>query len=231
MFLSTAFKSLLLLYILCGLTACGYWSGGSGDNVKGPAAFSPQDIKSDIPFSTKEPEVYQAEIVTTVDGGERKVFVARSGTLRLMLFSYGEKTEVGRLESSGKTVSFSRSAKVYTELTGGVNLPADDSPESSLALGRLNSNIGSQFEEKETENNVTRYVVRTGNSESDIFVDKNLNLPVRQEYYDSAHAVTLKTEMRNVRLEADSALFSLPPNLKKVTAKEFQDILWRQKND
>ena len=61
-----AFVFLLLIYVSCRLFQ-------TADNVV-PKPFTPEEIKSEVPFSTKEPEVFQTEIVITANGTENKKY-------------------------------------------------------------------------------------------------------------------------------------------------------------
>ncbi|HMJ08452.1 MAG TPA: hypothetical protein VK468_05570, partial [Pyrinomonadaceae bacterium] len=58
-----------------------------------------------------------------------------------------------------------------------------------------------------------------------IFVNDEVGLPVRQEFYTKNDAgervLQYSVELRNVRLEADDALFSVPRQFRKVSVQEF----------
>jgi len=75
MLLSTPRKSLLFAALCAGLfTAC----GTSQTNVNTEVSPIP-DLKDEFPFSVKEREIYQANVVVTSNGAEDRFFVARKG--------------------------------------------------------------------------------------------------------------------------------------------------------
>ncbi|HEX8638677.1 MAG TPA: hypothetical protein VF692_11480, partial [Pyrinomonadaceae bacterium] len=70
-------KFFILALVLAFFSAC-----RSGQNDYGGNSISEplvaEELKSEIPFSTKEPENFQAEIVVSSNGSERKTFIARN---------------------------------------------------------------------------------------------------------------------------------------------------------
>lgn len=212
-----------------------------------PTPFVATDIKSEIPFSTKEPEIYQTEIINRTyaadaDGGEtqeRKIFTARNGESRLTVFNPGQKGEIARLDlnAAGVTISIHRGKRIYTESSPGGGSGRDETNDF-LTTEWLNQKQSAGFESLGTENGISKFRVRLGeaektNSEILIYVDENLKLPVKQEFYSGGEGeqktLTFSVEMKNFKPEAEAKLFELPKDFRKVTPKEFQEIIWQER--
>lgn len=221
--------------------ACGYWQSAGNQNANASIASQAEETKSAVPFSTKEPDVYQAEIVLTnyADGekSERKIFMARrDGKLRcdyenkISFFQMGENQIF--LIHNGK--------KIYAESqtnSGDAN-EAADTIKDFLTAEWLNEKRGATFEKLGAENGLTKYLVRledapNAESETLIFVDDNLKIPVRQEFYTATggeqKVLAFSMELENLKLEADDKLFELPRDFRKVSMKEFQKTIRLEK--
>jgi hypothetical protein len=241
MFKSSAGK-IFFGFLLLFNSACSLWQNNQ-NATPNPTPFVPTEIKSEIPFSTREPDVYQAEIInrTFVGGNEntnRKIFVARKGESRLTIFNQGEKRETAILNSSaGAAFSLYHSRKIYTE-----NLANSDSliqgGNDFLTTEWLNQKTSAAFENLGAENGLSKFRVKLGdaettNSEILIFVDENIKLPVRQEFYSvtgEQRTLVSSVELKNFKSEADEKLFEMPKDYRKVSAKEFQEIIWQERN-
>ncbi|MGI8555983.1 MAG: hypothetical protein ACR2LT_06465 [Pyrinomonadaceae bacterium] len=200
---------------------------------------SAAEIIRELPFSTKEQENYQAEIVTRIyANGEKtefKTFTARSGMRRLMIFNVGEKTEVAALKTADNSfISISQPKKIYTENKLTINSFVN-SDDDFLTTERLNAENTAAFEKMGTENNLTKFRVRLNDSENSeiiIYYDDNLKIPVKQEFYKidgGQKTLTFSVEVNNFRTETDEKFFAPPPDLRQVSVKEFQEIMWREK--
>jgi hypothetical protein len=239
MFKSSAGK-IFFASLLFFASSCSFWRSGE---TAAPSAtpFVPGEMKSEIPFSTKEPEIYQAEIISqTFYNGEtleRKVFTARNGEKRLTVFDAGKKNEIARLETgAGAALSLYREKKIYAE---SANNPAvsGDAASDFLTTEWLNQKTTAAFENLGAENDLTKYRVKLGdaenqNSEILIYVDEQIKLPVRQEFYSASgeqKTLTFTVELKNFKTEADEKLFELPKDFRKVTPKEFQEILRQER--
>jgi outer membrane lipoprotein-sorting protein len=70
------------------------------------------------------------------------------------------------------------------------------------------------------------------NSETFIYVDENLKIPVRQEFYKTngeQKILVFSMELRNFKLEAADELFELPKDYRKVSPNEFQKTIRQEK--
>lgn len=230
---SKQFK-LFLFFALLGCQACGYWQSKSETT---PTAFSSEELVSDVPFSTQEPDVYQAEIVLTnnADGAksERKTFVARRG--EKLRCDYDSKISFLQLSADRKFLIHT-GKKIYLESGTNVNLPpAGEDLQSFLSNKWLSEKADARFELLGAENNLTKYRVVLDNSQTSeilIFVDENFKIPVRQEFYSTGgglKSLVFSMEIRNLKLETDDKLFELPKDYKKVATDEFQKTIWKEK--
>lgn len=210
--------ALLLLLLMCA--SCKFFQSA---NVETPKPFTPEEIKSDIPFSTKEPQIFQAEIVITANGAENKKFIARSGNNRRFDYNFSAKNQVSTIQTD-KIYTILADKKIYTETILSENFPAQNDFSSEW----LNAKTDAEFTKIGTENNLTQYRVGFANSEIIVFIDEALSFPVRQEFYsieNGQKTPTMTIELRNFKAEASSDLFAVPKDFKKVSAEEFRKIL------
>jgi outer membrane lipoprotein-sorting protein len=205
-------------------SACGWWRAAD-EKAAEDADFS--EFSTNIPFSTGEPETFQAGIVvTTVLNGtksERKYFAAKKGGNSLTTFNAGAPDARTRLQTAdGKVFIIANGTKTFTEIPPGS--AGDDDFELSrfLTTKWLNEQTGAGFQKLGTENNLTKYLVRPisgQNTEILIYVDENLKIPVRQEFYSLSgeeKVLTSAVEIRDFKAEAEDKLFELPGGFERV---------------
>ncbi len=224
MILSDSKKHLaVFVLLLLSCAGCRFFQTANSDT---PKPFTLEEIKSDIPFSTKEPEVFQAEIVITANGVENKKFIARNGNSRRFDYNLGAKNQVSVVQND-KIYTILADKKIYTETALGANFPAQNDWTSEW----LNAKTDAEFTKIGTENNLTQYRVSFGDtakSEMLIFVDENLQFPVKQEFYsleNGQRTLTMTIELKNFKPEAADDLFIASKDFKKVSAEEFRKIL------
>jgi len=232
MFSSNLTKFFAVFALIFSLfSGCRFWQKTNEANSSPTPAVS-DDLKSAIPFSTKEPEQFQAEIVVTANETERKTFVARNGANRRYDFNFGAKNQLTNLQTD-KNYLISPEKKIYAETGAAQSISADDW-ENFLTTEWLNQNHEASFEKLETIDNITKYRVRLGasvSSEMLISIDEQLGLPVKQEFYavsDEQKVLTYAVELKNLKLKTDENLFAVPTDFKKVSAEEFRKILQNQ---
>jgi hypothetical protein len=213
-------------------SACRFWQKNAGEGAS-PTPFAAEELISEIPFSTREPEIFQVEIVITTGGAEKKIFAAKSGARRRFDYNAGAKNQVSAVQTD-KNYLIIESKKVYAETaTGGA---ATENWTDFLTVEWLNARRDAKFFKLDAENNLAKYRVvfgdeETAKSESIIFVDENAGLPVRQEFYslDSGQrALTMTVELKNLRLEAADDLFTIPANYRKASPEELRTILKKE---
>jgi outer membrane lipoprotein-sorting protein len=223
-------------------SSCGFWQGAENQNTNvSPAPLlTAEESKSAIPFSTKEPDVYQTEIVLTNYAGgeksERKIFTARRG--EKIRCDYENKISFLQI-GEGQRFSIHNDKKIYAENQAipGVAGETSNPTKDFLTVEWLNEKRGAMFENLGTENNLTKYLVRLEDalnaaSETLIFVDENLKIPVRQEFYTTGgeqKILVFSMKLENLKLDADDKLFELPKDFRKVSRNEFQKTIRLEK--
>ena len=214
-------------------SACRYCQN-SERKTAAPTPFTAEELKSEIPFSTKEPEIFQVEIVVTANGTENKMYVARNGNSRRFDYNFGSKNQVSMIQAD-KNYLIIQSRKIYAENTA-ENFTASENWTDFLTTGWLNAKTDVKFFNEGKENNLTKYRVIFGEadnakSESMIFIDESVNLPVRQEFYSLSgeqKTLTMIIELKNLKLEADADLFSVPKDFRKVSIEEIRSVLKKE---
>lgn len=216
-------KSILstVLGVLLLLQSCGFRNPGVKD-VKRPSPT--QGAVSSIPFLTKEPEIFQANVVVEAfDEGKttalRNYFIAKNGEDLLIRFDAGKETERILLRSAGgDNFILDPSTKTYRS---GNSVNGADELLREVTRGWLTITPGTTFENIGTENGLTKYGVNFehgDSTESFIFYDEDKKMPVRQEMYSTAEGernLTFRYEMSGIRLEADKGLFAVPAGYKR----------------
>jgi outer membrane lipoprotein-sorting protein len=216
--------------------ACRFWQK-SESNISNSNQAVTSESGENLPFAGKEPENYQAEIVTQIhaDGEkiERKTLTVRRGDRRLTIFDWSERSETANLILGQTSFSIFRNGKIYAEnKTANLSTGAED---DFLTAIRLNDKTFAEFENLGTENNLTKFRSRGGesdNSEILIYVDESLKMPIRQEFYKiegERKTLTFSVEIKNFKPSADEKLFELPKDFRQVSTDEFQKIIRREK--
>jgi hypothetical protein len=241
MFSSTSAKSFYFFFLFTLVfSACGGQQNSENAADANQSPFIAQEAASAVPFASREPENYQAEIIVTVSASEekieRKTFVARDGANRLTRFAVGEASETARLETAdGKIFLLRTAAKIYAEIDFGQTAPAADGEalQQFLTTEWLNAKTGATFENQGAENNLTKFLVRFDDSSASevlIFYDAAARTIARQEFYargGEQRALLYTVEMKNFQTPTDAALFELPKDFRKVSVKEFEQADWR----
>ncbi|MGH9958161.1 MAG: hypothetical protein ACREBC_13685 [Pyrinomonadaceae bacterium] len=197
------------------------------------------------PFATREPERFQAVRIVTFNesspGGpttERssRVSIARDGEKRREEYFIGSSESIVYLEiPAGRFVLLPLSG-IYADMKAVDNeAQVDLMDETALPSADLLINEGfsaSTYEKVGTESldrrMTTKYRVMSsaasqagGNFETLIWIDESLGLPVRSESTSAAGERSSKTtmELKNITLEVDEDLFTLPANYRRVDGR------------
>lgn len=230
MFSFKFFKIILLVALVA--SACRFWQA-KNDAAPSPTPLVIEESTGEIPFPTKEPDVFQTEIIVTTNGIEDKIFTARNGENHYTIYDYQKKSEFALLQTAANaSVLIARNQKIYAENQSAGNVdPADDFPTAEL----LNEKPDAKYESLGAENGFAKYriILNTSvTSEIIVTVDRTINLPVKQEFYTvSGDRKTLisTTELKNYAAQTDAQSFEIPKDYKKVSADEFQQILRRER--
>jgi len=225
-----------LVSALLSCQACSFCQSKTDATVS-PTPFVVEELKSEIPFSTKEPDAFQAEIVVAAeDNFEDKTFIAKNGANRFIAFDFQGKTEFALLQLGGnQSFLIAPSQKIFAENQSETTGAKIETLDDLLTAGWSNQKAAAKFERLGAENNFVKYLVNldeTKKSEIIILVDEKIGLPVRQEFYSISNeqkTLTLTMEMKNFSLQTDAKYFEVPKDYKKVSLKEFRETLRRMR--
>jgi len=234
-------NTLKITFVLVALLAssCSYWQTKT-DTTPSPTPFIAAEIKSEIPFSTKEPDVFQTEIIVTTNNIADVTFTARNGANYLTIFDFRKETEFALLKiGDNRAFLINHRRKVYVENESSANASEakSDSLKDFLTAEWINRKMEAKFENLGAENNLTKYRIRldeTANSEMIILVDERIGLPVKQEFYTVSgeqKTLTLSVELKNFSLQIEPKFFEVPKDYRKISSKEFQDVLRRDRTE
>lgn len=225
--LTKFFAAFALIFTL--FSGCRLWQNTGNSNSSSTPQVS-DDLKSEIPFSTKEPEQFQAEIVVTTGETESRRFIARDGARRRYDFNFGAANQLTSLQAD-KNYLMLPAAKIYTENTETQTGETDDWM-NFLTTEWLSAKRDASFEKLESVENLTKYRVRLNESDASeifIYVDQISGLPIKQEFFaiggDGQKNLAYSFELKNLKLETDENLFNVPADFKKVGQEEFRKIL------
>lgn len=243
MFSQKPVKIFVILIVLTGFSAsCGWWKKLTGSPTPSPTPFLAQEIPTNIPFQTKDPENYQAEfIISSFSGDEKstkKTFLARNGINYFTTFNAGEKSAFSTLKTeTGSVYLISDEKKIFTEDFQSSNSVEtnEESLKDFLMTEWLNGTTAVSFENLKTENNITTFRVNLDsaqNTEVLLYVDESLKIPVKQEFYslnNGEKKLLFSAEISNFKTPPDEKYFQLPAGYKKVSREEFDKIVSQEK--
>lgn len=221
MFLSNPRNFLLVVFLFSNIfQGCG---SGAANNAGTNAAGI--EKKSEFPFSTAEPNIYQGEFVVTAAGTEDKWFIARNGERRRFDILKDGKPFISQIKSDALYfVDHAKKAYAVRPLSGlMMNIALD-----SFYRGKEYR----KFEDLGTENGLKKYRATTsdqGKGTILIFVDESNGMMVRQEFTDggetnAAGPNSFVYEIRDLKLEANDSVFAIPSGYRKVSWEEFRSF-------
>jgi outer membrane lipoprotein-sorting protein len=210
------------------------------------------------PFTTKEPDRYQAIRITTFTGTgssgsstssqSNQVFIARDGERRREEYFAGTSSQIVYLEVPEGRFIVLPANRLYAETS--TSSPADQgngtyevpddlsglSPDQLLNEAHAPATYEKLGEEIVAGRTTIKYrvVVLTGASsqnETLIWVDEGLGMPVRSESESksSGHSSKVTMELKDVKLEVDERLFSWPSDYRKAEARVLLELIRRGK--
>src|SRR5688572_12044689 len=204
MFLSNPAKILNATFILSFFFAgCSLWQ-----RDENPTTTFALPSRNEFPFATREPEIFQVEIVSRAGDIERRMAVARNGDQRRVDYDVGSENHRALLTTDKEYVVFFK-RMIYTERPLSASGPPGDETASHL----LNTRDYTDFAELGREGSVVRFRARINESAASdvvIFFDEAIGLPVRQEFYKVSgedRELKYSVELRNFRTEVDTAMF------------------------
>ncbi len=216
-----------LLFTLVFCSSCQYLQNSANSNSSSNQTII-SDKNGDTAFLTKEPETYQAEIIEKTDDNEIiKTFIARSKERFLI-----KTDDIGTLKlTANKSFLINFAKKIYFEndvkniIT---NETSGETLQDFLTTEWLNQKTDAKFENIGVENGLTKFIAKFDASETIIFIDENVKLPIRQEFYSvegEQRNLTYSLEIQNLKLIIDETMFEIPKDFRKVSNEEFQKYL------
>jgi hypothetical protein len=199
MFLSNPAKSFLasaLILTVCG--GCGFFKSYTGN-----APQAAPEAKSDVPFSLKEPAVFQAEFVSTA----------------------GDRSTVSFYAKTDKMYSVSHANKTYAEAPTNQGNTTEPDFINDLTYGLLTETNNAKFEEAGRNGNIVKYKVSIGEnavSQAIIYFDESVGMIVREEFMSSREQPEAFPqpefifELRNLEMDVDDSVFAMPAGYRKV---------------
>ena len=202
---------------------------------------SPETVVSSTPpFQTKEPDRYHATRTITIVTADGKTVVtknsiARDGELRRDESETSSK-RVAYLDVPEGRFVLLPGDKVYADLAHETNFsPGDEeeiSPERLLHDDAANTTYQKIATETIGGRNTNKYLIvvnssAPGNvslSETLIWIDETLNLPVRSET-TSADGTKITMELSDVGTDVERQIFQIPDDYKKVGFVELRKLL------
>lgn len=235
MFSSNTIRFFFLLVFAASFSACA-WRQAKSETTATPETVKASEVKSAIPFQTKEPETYQADFVITANGAENKTFTARSGGNRRVDFGADGNLRMSAVDKAdGKGFLILRGLKIYAETSAAQTTEAPSEAADFLTGEWLDTKADAEFTSLGEENGLTRYGVtfnRGAGAETVVFINENFGLPVRQEFYTRRgddRVLTYSVEMRNFKLLAGDDLFEIPADCKRVSTEKLRAALETEK--
>lgn len=218
MFLSNLLKFFLLTcFFVPFLQAC----SSSAGNENRPVSLNIES-KSEFPFSTKEPEVYQGDFVVTTAGTEKKWFIARKNEMSRFDRFDGNNLVTTELITD-KVYEIDHQRKVYMEIAGNLGGSVSDLGLDTFFRGKEFR----EFDDLGTERNLKKFRVRSepAGGEVFIYIDPAIGMIVKQEFTsksDAMPSVEFTYEIRNPKLDVDDGIFQLPAGYRKVSLSEYR---------
>ena len=213
MFLSNPRQSFLLIAVCVALLqAC-----GSSQTKENKDISLTGETGREFPFSTKEPEVYQGDLMVGSVDAQDHYFVARKG----------DKWRYDVFRGAERSMSQIRSDKLY-----GVDHPKKiywEMPEQKTGASDVNDMTRNffrgheyhDFDEIGREGTLIKYKVRdSGETKGNIIVtvDTASGVIVRHEFMSqNKQDSNFVYEIKNLKMDVDDTIFAIPAGYQKVT--------------
>ena len=225
-------RPLLIIVLFLCLTAC----KSQSDTANTDNAPSETIVSSTPPFKTKEPERYRATRIVTITSpnGESivtKTSIARDGDLRRHESETNSKL-VAYLDLPEGRLVLLPDEKVYADLAGEIGVATineeEITPDRLLHTDAESTSYQKLGSESIGGRNSIKYRVVVNNSaagnvprsETLIWVDEALNMPIRSETRSEGTQIT--TELTDISLDVDTRIFQVPDGYEKIAFTDFR---------
>ena len=215
MLLSNPAKFLFLALVIFTFTACG---SDQGTAVGGESMIP--ETTAEFPFPSKEPEDFQAELVITAGGSTQTTRIARKGDLRRTDYRFGTPEQYSVMHSD-RGYLISEPERIYAFET------PDNAETAPPDVSLFEARSYTEFEEIGKDGAIKTFRAKPENSGSTeilIYVDENIGMPVKQEFYSirgNDRVLQYTSEIRNFQTGSDESLFAVPENFRRVSREEF----------
>jgi len=200
---------MLLVGFCMTLQACHSCKPADSASITAPPASPAKQ-----PFSNIEPAVYQAYLVILTMGTEEQTFVARKNDkYRTDLFQNGQRT-MSEIIAGSRYVLDHRQQTYYEEPAGAV-VSNFVSPAESFFRGKKFAT----FDEIGSDGKTARYRVKQEGVHDTVTltVDRATNMIIAQEFTADDGSVTVKYELRDLKLEVGDDVFQIPSGYRKMS--------------
>lgn len=211
--LSTA---LLVLAIM----GCSWFKSDSPDLSATPKI---EDKKNLYPFETREPEIFSGDLfVTGGETGTRTSYARKNGKWRFDIYD-GAEPSVSRIQGE-KLVQLEHSSKTFAEIPqGAVGEPPSFVADMNALL--LSSGEHAKFEKTGTAGSIETYMATLPDrSPVTITYDTSLKMIVKQQFMTPGGSGSA-FELRNIKLEVDDSIFTVPAGYRKIAWKDMLEKL------
>jgi hypothetical protein len=238
----------LLLTFVLAVASCKRESVSNNNATANAPANTSGETSTTPPFSTKEPERYQATVVVSTTLGSqtggapsvsREIFRARDGERQRDEYELMPGLKLVRLQLPGGNFVLYPAKKLYAEETTGAEAKdaSKSAPTGLTPESLMNSSLGgARYEKLGTEaiggRNTTKYRAtvtgKTGEAknvttETLFWVDEALGMVIKSETTstgEGASASKYTMEVRDLKTDVDAALFEVPKDYKKTNYKD-----------
>ena len=222
MSLSTLTKFLLAACALSiVLSAC----GSTGPPTPENSAVTVENEKPPA-YPSKEPEAYRGMLVITAGDSERKIFLARRGTLRRMDFDPNGQRPFTLLVSD-KEYLINVAEEIHAVRPTGTAASPQMAFVEDLTRRLMTARDRAKVELIEDSDGITRYRVRPERGEgfeSIVHIDNAAGIPVKQEFFSLMNGESMlqySVEFRDLKLDAAGVSFEVPDGSREVSIDEF----------
>lgn len=198
-------RLLITIVFACFLQGC-----GSSQPIANTQVAIPTEGPKRFPFSVREPDIFQADLVITAMNVEMRYFVARKGDKRRLDIYRDAKLATTELRSDA-FYEIDHAARTYSVLAFGSGEPPIP---NDVAADFFRGGLPYRYDELDRRGGILRYVTR--DKGVIVSIDETSGLMVRQEFYDREGPPTMVYELRNLKFEVDDSVFQLPVGYRQI---------------
>ena len=213
----------LNFFFVAGLCVLILQGCGSSQTAENKDISLVTESKSEFPFSTKEPAVYQCDFVISNGKDEDRWFAARKGDKWRYDLFHGPERWMSQLRTD-KLYLVDYQKKVYSEIPERGNAASDPGYFDSLTRNIFRSGEHREFDEIGRDGNLIKYKVREtvqSTGEILIYIDAASGMMVKQQFTaskgmtDADSPMSYVYEIRNLNMDVDDSVFDIPQGFKK----------------